>query len=375
MGITVVVRYAGSEKTRLTFDGTQRVVIGRGPGSDVRLPDTSVSYRHATLRAQGAEFVLVDEGSTNGTFVGEIRIAPNTSRLVRSGDSVRVGRMSLELRMDRSPITRDLAVATRDLALALVAEAIEAAGTDATTRVRVVEGVDQGSMLALAQFEHEYVIGRASHCDLQLTDPDVSREHIRVARRSEGVVVVDAGAKNGTSVGAVRVGPREPAVWRPAQMIGIGRTVLSLEEPLNDALARIEGSPDERLALAEGGAVADPSGGRVGSPSHGHSHGHGLPSTPEAAATGVELPAANARDSPPVPSVPVDGEVAPVATESEAAGAGALAARRPSGAPVAGPSRRGGRRPRWSAADVVVMSAAIGVLAVSLAGLVWLLRG
>src|ERR1700687_4032997 len=101
MPLTVIVRSAGGD-ARLTFDGTQRVVIGRGPGSDVRLPDSSVSHRHATLRSQGADFLVVDEGSTNGTFVGGVRIAQGTSRIVRSGDMVRVGRVWLALAIDQN---------------------------------------------------------------------------------------------------------------------------------------------------------------------------------------------------------------------------------------------------------------------------------
>src|SRR5580704_18120530 len=108
MPITIIVRHGAGEDTRLTFDGTQRVVIGRGAGSDIRLPDASVSHRHASLRAQGSDFVVVDEGSTNGTFVGFVRIAARTSRVVRSGDKVRVGRIWIEVRMDQSPVTRDV---------------------------------------------------------------------------------------------------------------------------------------------------------------------------------------------------------------------------------------------------------------------------
>ena len=70
------------EGPSLTFDG-ERVVIGRGAGSDVPLPDPSVSVRHATIRATGTEYAIVDEGSTNGTWVGGVRLLPQTPRIVK----------------------------------------------------------------------------------------------------------------------------------------------------------------------------------------------------------------------------------------------------------------------------------------------------
>jgi pSer/pThr/pTyr-binding forkhead associated (FHA) protein len=320
MPITVLVRSVGGDGVRLTFDGTQRIVLGRGAGSDVRLPDTSVSHRHATIHSLAGEFVLVDEASTNGTFVGDVRIAPHTSRLVRSHDRVRVGRIWLELILEQRPVTRDVAIATRELALALVSQA-RAAGDDATTRVRVVEGADQGAVWLLAEDRRDYVVGRAPHCDLLLADADVSREHLQMVRRDGVVFVCDLGTRNGTWIGEVRVVGGEPIAWRPAQMIRLGRTVLALEEPLSDALSRIESSPDERLAL------------------------DAVPAPPKGP------PASGAAD----------------------------------GAGTGGPQGEGERRStseslprrqaRWSATDLVVMTAALGVLGLSLAGLVWLLRG
>src|SRR5215472_10425998 len=104
MSLTVIVRTSAESEARLTFDGTQRVVLGRGASSDVRLPDPTVSLRHATLHAQGADFVIVDEASTNGTYVGGVRVAPHTSRVVRSGDRVRMGRLWVELRIEHTPV-------------------------------------------------------------------------------------------------------------------------------------------------------------------------------------------------------------------------------------------------------------------------------
>ncbi len=319
MSITVIVRSAAGADLRLTFDGTQRVVIGRGSGSDVRLPDASVSHRHASLEARGADFVLLDDGSTNGTFVGDVRIAPRTSRIVRSGDVVRVGRVRLGLQIDGSPVTRDLAAATREVALELVSRAMAALGADVTVKVHVVEGRDQGATLSLAEEGRAYVVGRAPHCDLPLADADVSREHVRIFRKGGAVFLRALGAKNGTLLGDGRAPEDREVTWRPAQMMKVGQTVLALQQPISDALADIETAADEVMGAGESA----------------------LPAAPPSGA--------------PAPSPPVSQLAAPAA-------------------PVARPQPA--RRPsRWSLADIVVMTAAVTILALSLAGLVWLLRG
>ncbi len=326
MPLSVLVRSTTGGDTRLTFDGMQSVVLGRGASCDVRLPDSSVSHRHASLRAQGMDFVLVDEGSSNGTFVGGVRVAPRTSRIVRSGDVVRLGRVWIELRIDQSPVTRDAGSATRELALALVSQALAAMGTDLTTKVRVLEGRDQGAALALAEEGRTYTLGRGAECDLPVADADASREHATVVRRGGEVRVRDLGAKNGTWLGEATLLAGSDVVWRPALMLRIGRTVLALEEPVSDALARIESVPDEPLANDDVGPAP-------------------APSTPA-----LEPPSSVAREA---------ASAAPMAVV-------------PTPQPTA-PTRR--PRSGWAPADLMVMAAAIGVLALSLAGLIYLLRG
>ncbi len=326
MPLSVLVRSTTGGDTRLTFDGMQSVVLGRGASCDVRLPDSSVSHRHASLRAQGMDFVLVDEGSSNGTFVGGVRVAPRTSRIVRSGDVVRLGRVWIELRIDQSPVTRDAGSATRELALALVSQALAAMGTDLTTKVRVLEGRDQGAALALAEEGRTYTVGRGAECDLPIADADASREHATVVRRGGEVRVRDLGAKNGTWLGEATLPAGSDVVWRPALMLRIGRTVLALEEPVSDALARIESVPDEPLANDDVGPAP-------------------APSTPA-----LEPPSSVAREA---------ASAAPMAV-----------------VPTQQPTAPKGRpRSGWAPADLMVMAAAIGVLALSLAGLIYLLRG
>ncbi|MFI9001757.1 FHA domain-containing protein [Streptomyces sp. NPDC053541] len=49
--------------------------IGRDPTSDVVLADARTSWHHAVLRAVGDHWTLEDEGSTNGTFADDRRVA------------------------------------------------------------------------------------------------------------------------------------------------------------------------------------------------------------------------------------------------------------------------------------------------------------
>jgi pSer/pThr/pTyr-binding forkhead associated (FHA) protein len=331
MPITVIVRSkTGDETARLTFDAAARVVIGRGAGSDVRLPDPAVSHRHATLRLQGSDFAVVDEGSTNGTFVGGVRVAPRTSRILRSGTTVRVGHIALELLIDQNPVTRDLALATRDLALALVSQAMNEIGADPTTRVRVVEGRDQGAVLPLAEEGRECTIGRGTGCELSLADADASREHMSVVIRDGQVYVRDMGTKNGTWLGETALAGDRETLWRSHQMIRIGRTVLALEEPVREALARIESAADESMpeeaspppAAGENAAPVGDSVGRIASENGEHA------------------------------LVPSDEE-RPEAAKPK---------RVPNGA-------------GWSILDGLVMTAALLILVLSLAAMVWLLRG
>ncbi len=68
--------------------------LGRATGNDVVLVDDRVSRRHATIHAQGEqEFLLVDLGSRNGTFLNGRRV--NQPTRLRDGDQLQVGPFTL----------------------------------------------------------------------------------------------------------------------------------------------------------------------------------------------------------------------------------------------------------------------------------------
>jgi hypothetical protein len=68
------------------------------------------------------------------------------------------------------------------------------------------------------------IIGRGHDADLRLSDPGISRQHVRVEVRDDEVWVTDLGSTNGTTIdGSAISGPTEIG---PGQRITIGSTVL-----------------------------------------------------------------------------------------------------------------------------------------------------
>jgi len=71
-------------------DGTMELVIGRSPESDLVVDDAAVSSRHATIRWDGAQAVVVDLGSANGTFVNGKKLSGSVA--LANGEQLGFGR-------------------------------------------------------------------------------------------------------------------------------------------------------------------------------------------------------------------------------------------------------------------------------------------
>jgi len=251
MALTVVVR-SGDLKSQatITFDAP-RIVIGRGDGCEIRLPDPSVSHRHASIRQRGTDYVVVDEGSSNGTFVGPVRLSPQAPRVVRSGDLIRVGRIWLELTTAQVLPTQNQGQVTKEIALALVASSLAAGGEPSAPRLFVTAGPDEGKELLLTEFDRAYSIGRAPNADLVLSDEDASRRHVEVTRRGAQILVRDLGSKNGAQLSGVRLDPKRDTPWPPDAVLALGSSQFAFEDPVLAALSEIEAGRDEQMQAGD----------------------------------------------------------------------------------------------------------------------------
>jgi transcriptional regulator with PAS, ATPase and Fis domain len=69
--------------------------------------------------------------------------------------------------------------------------------------IHVAKGPDAGRQAKIDQVS--FIVGVGESADLRLTDPAVSREHLRISLEPGGVRVRDEGSKNGTYLGGTRV--------------------------------------------------------------------------------------------------------------------------------------------------------------------------
>jgi len=84
----LLVRVRGAELGRVTLLSPERVRVGRSQDSELWLSDDGVSRRHANLQRVGNTYVVEDENSANGTFVGGVKV---TRHELKDGDVIQFG--------------------------------------------------------------------------------------------------------------------------------------------------------------------------------------------------------------------------------------------------------------------------------------------
>ena len=86
------------------FIEEKRLVIGRAEGVDIRLEDVAVSKQHASIEVMGADHILLDLESSNGTFVNGTRV---TRHLLRHGDAIGILGFELKYVDHKSVVSAD----------------------------------------------------------------------------------------------------------------------------------------------------------------------------------------------------------------------------------------------------------------------------
>ena len=116
----------------------------------------------------------------------------------------------------------------------------------ATLRVEVVDGPDKG---AHAIGSDIVSVGTARDNALAVGDFTVSRYHLEVAARPNGIAVADLGSTNGTYIGAVRI---ERAVVPPGTLVRLGGTTIRFDDAIRSTVT----APEQADPAATFGMIA-----------------------------------------------------------------------------------------------------------------------
>ena len=332
MAFTLRLRSGDVEpEPELPFDAP-RVLVGRAPGCDLQLPDPSVSQRHASIRQRGADYVLVDEGSDNGTFSGTTRLPRHAPHALRDGELLRFGRVWVEVRL--GPAEHPIEVqASRELARRLVDAAL---ALDQKPRGMIVSVEGSGTSLSLVEPRRPYLVGSKKGADLRLADSGLPSRCVELRRQADQLWVTLMDGASGT-LGERLLTPGSRTAWTKGAALCLGSVRLTLSDPTALVLEQLERGPTERLAE---NAPIDPP--------------RGAGEDEDEASEDEEYAEEEDDDDGEALDAPEEDEA--LATDAAPPGARSLA--RPPG--------------RWTRSDAIVFFLAVGVLALSIWAIRWL---
>lgn len=267
MKLTLVEERDGRRLPERAFDG-QVLTVGRDPACDLAFEDPSlsmVSRRHAEFRHEGGQCLLVDTGSTFGTFVD--------GRPVKSPVPVRIG-MRIQFGIE-GPVVQVVGEGSQSPELLERPTASESQASEERTRERVSDAKRQktpppqtrlagarpavleipgegGTPPQVVPLDKDVVrLGRERDVEVRLdaSAAVVSRLHAEVRRRNGHYLLTDLDSFNGTYLNGARLSS-------PAELSDGDRVELGLGGPVlffRGAGGRAEGSGGreaEELAAA-----------------------------------------------------------------------------------------------------------------------------
>jgi len=219
---------------KLTDSGGQQVAessgatlrFGRDPDASIVIRGDAarvVSVRHAELRFENGAWLLADLGSKNGTYLNGTRVSAPTP--VKQGDVIRLAESGPEYRVTTIAVELEATLAEHPGFQQPPKEAEQRAyGVTLLVTTTGKRFEARGTRIRL---------GRGRECEVQpveTNDTSVSRVHAELTvGPSGGLVVRDAGSKNGTYLNGERITNPMPVRLGDRIMLGHGGPVLLVE--------------------------------------------------------------------------------------------------------------------------------------------------
>jgi pSer/pThr/pTyr-binding forkhead associated (FHA) protein/tetratricopeptide (TPR) repeat protein len=246
---TLVIRNPDGSQHEQEVSG--ELTVGRADGNDLVLSEGGVSRNHARFFIDGADVLLEDVGSANGTWVdGEKIDAPVK---VTSKSQIVIGDYEISLKVGSKPLpkaskggvkpsrrpTTSLGKpmkASQPRSTRVVPAMKPSAGGEAGLakrpgpqrasgpQLRGLTGPVTGQVFPLSG---TMLVGRVPGVDVQVDDDSVSRRHAEVVVNGREVVLRDLGSANGTTVNGAPIS--EDTILNPGDIIQFGIVELMFE--------------------------------------------------------------------------------------------------------------------------------------------------
>ncbi|MBE2254428.1 MAG: FHA domain-containing protein [Myxococcus sp.] len=217
---TLVIK--NPDGTEQEQDFADQLTVGRAEGNDLILSEGGVSRKHARFFLEGADVMVEDLGSANGTIVngerieGPTRLEPAAAIVLGDYEATLKAGAKSRPKVDKSkarPSGRgtqaikrpdSLAKGERSTKVMPAVKAPAAAGARRPTRAgstgpafRGLSGPVTGQSFPL---KGVMSVGRVAGVDLRVDDDSVSRRHAEVEVSGGEAVLRDLGSANGTTV-------------------------------------------------------------------------------------------------------------------------------------------------------------------------------
>ena len=252
MAVRFVVRsrdgHTMQEELAYPFDQA-RIVLGRAPSADVRIPSPTVSETHASVQLKGADWFLTDLGSRNGTKHNGQRLMPERNRKLHDGDLIDIGNYVLSFHSGVVTTEPMSAERTAELARRLWREAQSARGVQIEApSLRVINGTLAGVRLEIPPAPSRLHIGSHDGCQLQLPETALARETLELVHDVEGVLIRSVSGDSVIQLSGYRYKARR---LRDRDELQVGTTRMMFEEPAQNEIDALKGAPDQPLALLD----------------------------------------------------------------------------------------------------------------------------
>lgn len=224
---------AGKELHRQTLS-SGRYSFGRTQENDICVADQNISRRHLQINVTDYDVRIMDLGSTNGTQLNSILLAPQVEIIWPIGDTVRIGRLRVYFRRyeDQPALTPEPEAKQPEIEFT--------PETPGRTEVAtIICGQAEPPVTTLSG--QSIYVGQHSSCAIRILTPGTSSHHCILQLGQGYVNVTNLDTNKPAKMDGVTLPIGQPQPWRENQILQIGSATLHLSFDPQDKFAATAG--------------------------------------------------------------------------------------------------------------------------------------